>query len=80
MQSGRTHYLWNIELDDWDSPPPEVMLQNFRKQIKPGSIVLLHDGYTRKYEPRQATIDFVKLMLIYCKEEKYKVVSVSELG
>ena len=79
MQTHRTHYLWNIELDDWDSPPPQDMLQSFKKQTKPGSIVLLHDGYTGKYQPRQATVALLEMILKYCNGENYKVVPVSEL-
>ena len=79
MQSHRTHYLWNIELNDWDSPPIQDMLNSFKKQIKPGSIVLLHDGYNKEYQPRSATIEFVRALLDYCKKENYKVVPVTEL-
>ena len=79
MQSHRLHYLWNIELEDWDSPPPQEMLQSFKEQIKPGSIVLLHDGYSGDYQPRQATVKFVEILLSYCKDENYKVVPVGEL-
>lgn len=79
MRSDRTHYLWNIELDDWDSPSPQSMLERFKEQITPGSIVLLHDGYTGKYQPRSATVELVKMLLEYCKEVNYKVVPVSEL-
>ncbi len=79
VQSDRIHYLWNIELDDWDSPSPQDMLQRCKGQIKPGSIVLLHDGYTGEYQPRSATVELVEMLLDYCKEESYKVVPVSEL-
>lgn len=79
MQAHRTHYLWNIELDDWDSPPPQIMLNSLKKQIKPGSIVLLHDGYNNEYQPRLSTIEFVKLLLNYCRKYNYKVVPVTEL-
>lgn len=79
MQSNRIHYLWNIELDDWDSPPRQKMLQSFKEQIKPGSIVLLHDGYSDEYQSRQATVESVEMLLEYCEKENYKVVPVSEL-
>lgn len=38
MQADKTHYLWNIEFDDWDSPPLKEMLSSLKKQIRPGSI------------------------------------------
>jgi peptidoglycan-N-acetylglucosamine deacetylase len=79
MQSNRTHYLWNIELDDWDSPPVVDMLKNLKKQIKPGSILLLHDGYVGDYQNRDITVEFVDVFLNYCKEEGYKAVTVTEL-
>lgn len=79
MKTNRTHYLYNIELDDWESPAVEKMLKRLEEQIKPGSILLLHDGYTGNYQNRDNTVEFVEVFLNYCKNEGYKVVTVTEL-
>jgi peptidoglycan/xylan/chitin deacetylase (PgdA/CDA1 family) len=79
MNTNRTHYLWNIEFNDWDSPPLENMLETLKIQIKPGAILLLHDGYTDGYQSRQATVEFVEQLLIFCVDNDYKVVTVTEL-
>jgi len=79
MKTKRQHVLWNIKLDDWDSPPPADMLKAFDEKIIPGSIILLHDGYTDERSCRDATIDFVKMVVSEYTEKGYRFVTVSEL-
>lgn len=79
MKSKRIHYLWNIELEDWDSPSLKELSNNFEKRIKPGSIVLLHDGYNKEYEPRSMTVEYVRILLDICKRHDYQVVPLTEL-
>jgi peptidoglycan-N-acetylglucosamine deacetylase len=73
----RTHILWNTVMYDWEKDVP-WMFDNFKKSVKPGAIVLMHDGYPGDYESRENTVKLLELIL---KEysKKYRFVTVSEL-
>ncbi|HEX3048916.1 MAG TPA: polysaccharide deacetylase family protein [Bacillota bacterium] len=79
MKTHRKHILWTLELNDWDSPPPEKMLERFEREARPGAIVLLHDGYDGKYQSREATVKVVELILKKYREKGYHFVTISEL-
>lgn len=36
--------LWSVVPRDWEQPPAEVIAQRVAAEIRPGAIVLLHDG------------------------------------
>lgn len=82
-ESNRLHILWDIELYDWDSPPPELMLSKLDEKISPGSIILLHDGDAVAKDgvkaPRAATVEVTKLILEKYIKQGYKFVTISEL-
>jgi peptidoglycan-N-acetylglucosamine deacetylase len=75
----RKHILWTIELGDWDNPSPEEMLRRFDQKIRPGSIVLLHDGYIGKYQSRDATVNVTDMIIRKYREKGYRFVTISEL-
>ena len=63
---------WNIRSFDTSIKDPDKIVQKIKPQIKPGSIVLLHD--------RMEGCDVVvKRLLDYCKENNYRVVSLDKL-
>lgn len=35
---------WSVDPGDWDAPPEEVLVARAQDALRPGSIVLLHDG------------------------------------
>jgi chitin deacetylase len=79
MKNNRKHILWNIEAGDWKNPPPEEMMKIIENVLKPGSIILLHDGYTGYYQTRNETIKFVELLLEKYTKLGYEFVTISEL-
>ena len=79
MKAHRIHILWNIGLNDWANPDPEVMLHNFDNAISSGSIVLLHDGYPNEMENRTNTVKTLELILSKYTQKGYKFITVSEL-
>jgi peptidoglycan/xylan/chitin deacetylase (PgdA/CDA1 family) len=79
MKNNRKHILWNIELGDWENPAPEEMMKKIEKTIKPGSIILLHDGYTGTYQTRNETVKVVELLLEKYTKLGYRFVTISEL-
>ncbi|MFH1213978.1 MAG: hypothetical protein V1681_07800 [Candidatus Neomarinimicrobiota bacterium] len=75
----RKHIFWTFSLHDWDSLPSEVMFRRFCRKIRPGAIVLLHDGYALKPASRDNTVKLVAMILEKYSQEGYRFVTVSEL-
>ncbi|WP_371361668.1 Peptidoglycan-N-acetylglucosamine deacetylase [Sporomusa rhizae] len=73
-QKGYTVVLWSIDPRDWSCPPKEQVVKRVLKDVKPGSIVLLHDGqYPLPTPEALATI------IDNLREQGYTFVTVSEL-
>ena len=48
---------WDVIPRDWKNPPPEVIVNRVLSSVKPGSIILLHDGDdTNQGTDRSATL------------------------
>jgi peptidoglycan/xylan/chitin deacetylase (PgdA/CDA1 family) len=41
---GLTQTLWSVDPRDWEDPPASVVCSRVVSNVRPGSIVLLHDG------------------------------------
>jgi peptidoglycan-N-acetylglucosamine deacetylase len=59
---------------DWFNMTREVMAKSYVDQIRPGAIILMHDG-----GKRQKTVDVLEILLQALNEKGYQVVSVGEL-
>ena len=71
------HYtiiLWSIDPQDWSSPPVNKVVDTVLNNIKPGSIILLHDGLYPLPTPEALGTIIDRL-----KEQDYELVTVSEL-
>jgi polysaccharide deacetylase family sporulation protein PdaB len=66
--------LWSIDTLDWRSPPVGDIVNSVLKNIKPGSIILLHDG---KYP--SPTPEAVEFIIDSLRSLGYEFVTVSEL-
>jgi len=42
--AGMRVLLWNVDSQDYNKPSPEKILSNVMTTVKPGSVVLMHDG------------------------------------
>lgn len=71
---GYTTVLWSIDPRDWTRPPAGQVIQVVLAQVKPGSIVLMHDG-----QDRLPTIDAISEIVDALREKGYTFVTVSEL-
>ncbi|MBP2626587.1 MAG: polysaccharide deacetylase [Firmicutes bacterium] len=72
--SGYLTILWSIDTRDWRSPPVGDIVNSVLKNIKPGSIILLHDG---KYP--SPTPEAVAFIIDTLRSLDYEFVTVSEL-
>lgn len=43
-QRGYVTVLWSVDAGDWRQPPVDNVVQTVLKQVKPGGIILMHDG------------------------------------
>lgn len=73
-QKGYTTVLWSIDPRDWSCPPTEKIVETILKEVKPGSIILLHDGQFPLPTPQALAIVIDRL-----RELGYEFVTVSEL-
>lgn len=73
-QRGYTVVLWSIDPRDWSCPPKEIIVERVLKEIKPGSIVLLHDGQYPLPTPEALGILIDRL-----REQGYQFVTISDL-
>jgi|Deesub1362A_J573_1020465.scaffolds.fasta_scaffold17148_3 peptidoglycan/xylan/chitin deacetylase (PgdA/CDA1 family) len=55
------------------------MFEIFEREIKPGSIVLLHDGYFEKSETKENTVKVTEMILEKYTKLGWKFVTISEL-
>lgn len=46
-RAGMHTALWDVEVRDWAETAPERLAENVLRKVRPGSIVLLHDGQER---------------------------------
>ncbi len=63
---------WNIDSLDWKDPTPQEMLTRIQKNLKEGSIILMHNG-------AKNTPDALPLIIEYIKSEGYEIVPISKL-
>lgn len=63
---------WDVDSLDWKDPTPDEMINRIKSKIKPGSIILMHNG--AKNTP--AALPKILKMI---KEEGYSIVPISEL-
>lgn len=79
-QQNRPHILFNVIGWDWTRPGVEKIVNNVMKSVKPGSIILLHDGDGAKDKAdRSQTVKATDIIIQKLKEQNYKIVTVTEL-
>ena len=64
--------MWTIDTLDWKHRDPKKTVQAINKQVKNGSIILMHDIH-------QTTADALENILITLQKQGYEFVTVSEL-
>jgi peptidoglycan-N-acetylglucosamine deacetylase len=72
---GMTLVLWNVDSLDWSSRKASSILSRVKAEVKPGSIVLMHDGGG----DRSATVAALPGVISWLRSEGYKLVTVDEL-
>lgn len=68
--------IWSICADNKAAPTPELMAKRVTEQIKPGQIILLHDG---RFPGRKLDVEATRLILADLSQKGYRFVTVPEL-
>lgn len=63
---------WDVDSLDWKDPTPEDMVKRIKSKIKPGSIILMHNGAKNTPAALPKIIDSIK-------EEGYSIVPNSQI-
>lgn len=69
---GYSLILWNVDSEDWKNRDAQVTTNNIMAQVRPGSIVLMHDIHPSTAAALPGIIDRLQ-------EEGYTLVTVSQL-
>ncbi|MDR9796237.1 polysaccharide deacetylase family protein [Aeribacillus pallidus] len=65
--------LWTVDTLDWKTDDPKKVLKIVQAKTKNGSIILMHDIHS-------STVEALKLILPYLKQQGYEFVTVSEIS
>jgi peptidoglycan/xylan/chitin deacetylase (PgdA/CDA1 family) len=72
---GLTTVIWDVDPRDWATPGAEAIKANVVANVKPGSIVVMHDGGG----PRGETLAALPGIVAALRHRGYELVTVSEL-
>src|SRR5699024_10079628 len=64
--------LWSIDTYDWQHLNPNATFEKIKTNIKPGSVILMHDIH-------QESADALPRVMEYLDEEGYEFVTMTEL-
>lgn len=64
--------MWDVDTLDWKSHNTDAILQEVKKEVRPGSIILMHDIH-------QTSIDALPTVIEYLQSQGYTLVTVDEL-
>ena len=72
--------MWSVPLPgDWQQPSPSVIAERVLKNVRDGSIIVLHDGNRGRGADRKNTVAATKLIVSSLKDQGYRFVTVPEL-
>ncbi len=67
--------MWSIDTRDYVYRSPAAIVAQVQKEVAPGAIVIFHDGGGNQ----QHTVDALKTLLPWLKEQGYQMMTVSQL-
>jgi len=80
IQKGYGVVTWSVSPDDWRRPPPQTIIDRVLHQVRPGAIILLHDGLeTRVGAPVENTVAALPRLIEELQARGYRFVTVPEL-
>jgi chitin deacetylase len=74
-QDNKAIILWSVDPQDWRRPAAARLVRIVLRQVRPGAIILLHDGGGDRSETVAALPDIIKTL----QQRDYRFVTVPEL-
>ncbi len=71
--------LWSVAIENHTTRTPESMSARVLSRVKPGSIILAHDGRPRDPINRDRTMKALEMLIAELQKKGYKLVTVPEL-
>jgi peptidoglycan/xylan/chitin deacetylase (PgdA/CDA1 family) len=80
-KGGRAHISCNVWGWDWTTQNPDRITETVLKKVKPGSIVVLHDGKAENKDAnRSGTIEATDRIITALKRDGYRFVRLSDVS
>ncbi|MCW3099704.1 MAG: polysaccharide deacetylase [Chthonomonadaceae bacterium] len=76
VQDHKYLVLWTIALEHHDIPTPQAMAQRVLQRVRPGDIILMHDG---AFVSREATVQALPILIEGLQKRGYRCVTVPAL-
>ncbi|MFE2110574.1 polysaccharide deacetylase family protein [Kitasatospora sp. NPDC059463] len=73
--SGLITVLWDVDAKDWSRPGPDVIAERVLSQVRPGSVILMHDAG----DDRSQTVAALPAVITGLRDRGYRLVSLDEL-
>ena len=79
-ERGYTQVFWTLDPRDWQHSEPSAIVNSIIRQIKPGSIILLHDGLELRDNYRtEATVEALPAIIDSLSEHGYDFVTIPQM-
>lgn len=79
-RAGLTTVHWNVQTQDWERPDPDVIVRRVLDHVRPGAIVLMHDGDdTNHGSDRTPTVEALPKLIDALQARGYRLVTVPEM-
>lgn len=75
LKKGYQIVLWNVDSEDWRKPPPQTLRARVLSQVRPGAVILFHDGGGN----RNNTIAALPLIIADLKRQGYSFITLEKL-
>ncbi len=77
--TSRRLVLWGIDSGDWQGLDAETIAKNVLSRVRPGAIIIFHDGDETGRADRKPTVAALRIILPALRDAGYDLVTVSEL-
>ena len=72
---GKTTVLWDVDTRDWAHTPVDAIVENVKRSVRDGSVILFHDFV----KPPSPTPEALRIIIPYLMDNGYEFVTVSAL-
>ena len=70
---------WSVSAEDWRRPGPDRIVHNVVREVRNGSIILMHDGDKTRRGDRSQTVAALPRIISELRQKGYEFVTIPEL-